>query len=43
MRRHNSLKDWMLSDNWLKVTTIDTYTEGEPLRIIVGGYPDLPG
>jgi len=43
MRTYNSLKDWTLPENWLKITTIDAHTEGEPLRIIVGGYPDLPG
>lgn len=31
------------ADNWLRVTTIDAHTAGEPLRIITDGYPDLPG
>jgi len=38
-----TLKDWHPPDNWLKIDTIDCHTEGEPLRIIVGGFPDLPG
>ena len=25
------------------ITTVDAHTEGEPLRVIVGGYPALPG
>lgn len=37
------MKHWSLPDNWLKITTIDAHTEGEPLRIITGGFPDVPG
>jgi proline racemase len=37
------LKNWSPPDNWLKITTIDAHTEGEPLRIISGGFPDVPG
>ena len=37
------MKNWTPPAEWLKITTIDTHTEGEPLRIIVDGYPDLPG
>jgi proline racemase len=37
------MKHWSPPDNWLKITTIDAHTEGEPLRIIIGGFPDLPG
>ena len=37
------MKHWSLPDNWLKITTIDAHTEGEPLRVITGGFPDLPG
>jgi len=25
------------------ITTLDTHAAGEPLRIVTGGYPDLPG
>jgi trans-L-3-hydroxyproline dehydratase len=35
--------DWQPPDDWLRITTIDAHTAGEPLRIITGGYPDLPG
>jgi len=37
------MKHWSPPDNWLKITTIDVHTEGEPLRIITGGFPDVPG
>ncbi len=37
------MKHWSPPDNWLKITTIDAHTEGEPLRIITGGFPDVPG
>ncbi|NUO82659.1 proline racemase family protein [candidate division KSB1 bacterium] len=34
---------WTPSNNCLKISTIDAHTEGEPLRVIVAGYPALPG
>jgi proline racemase len=37
------LKNWQPPDTWLKVTTIDAHTAGEPLRVITGGLPQLPG
>ncbi|NQT79402.1 MAG: proline racemase family protein [Candidatus Aminicenantes bacterium] len=37
------LKDWSPPDFWQKITTLDVHTEGEPLRIITSGFPDLPG
>ena len=37
------MKHWSPPDNWLKITTIDAHTEGEPFRIITGGFPDVPG
>ncbi len=36
-------KDWTPPNDWCKITTIDAHTEGEPLRIILSGYPELPG
>jgi proline racemase len=27
----------------MRLTTIDLHTAGEPLRIVTGGGPDLPG
>jgi len=41
--RKNSTGKWTPPDNWLKITAIDAHTEGEPLRVIVGGFPELPG
>ncbi len=38
-----NLRDWSPPEHWHKITTIDAHTEGEPLRVITGGYPDLPG
>jgi trans-L-3-hydroxyproline dehydratase len=37
------MKTWEPPQHWLKITTIDAHTGGEPFRIITGGYPDLPG
>jgi trans-L-3-hydroxyproline dehydratase len=34
---------WVPPDHWLRVTTIDAHTAGEPFRVITGGYPDVPG
>lgn len=39
----NKMQCWQPPGDWLKITTIDAHTEGEPLRVIVGGFPDLPG
>jgi trans-L-3-hydroxyproline dehydratase len=35
--------DWNPPNSWLSITTIDAHTEGEPLRVIVSGYPELEG
>ncbi|MFO7891017.1 MAG: proline racemase family protein [bacterium] len=32
-----------IPQNWPKITTIEAHTAGEPLRIITGGIPDIPG
>ncbi|HXV99600.1 MAG TPA: proline racemase family protein [Anaerolineae bacterium] len=37
------MKNWTPPDDWLKITTVDAHTEGEPFRVITGGFPDLPG
>ena len=36
-------KDWRPPDDWTKITTLDLHAAGEPLRIITGGFPDIPG
>ncbi len=39
----NKMTDWTPPEDWLKITTIDAHTAGEPFRVITGGYPELPG
>jgi trans-L-3-hydroxyproline dehydratase len=34
---------WNPSPNWHRITTIDAHTEGEPFRVITGGFPELQG
>ncbi|HUU98775.1 MAG TPA: proline racemase family protein [Phycisphaerae bacterium] len=29
--------------DWQRITTIDAHAAGEPLRVITGGWPDIPG
>lgn len=42
-KRKLKLKEWHPRDNWLKVTTIEAHSAGEPLRIILKGFPKLEG
>ena len=28
---------------WPSLTTIDAHTAGEPLRVVTGGFPEVPG
>jgi proline racemase len=37
------VNDWIPPSHWTRIKTIDAHTAGEPLRIIVGGYPELQG
>ena len=30
-------------EGWIRLTTIDAHAAGEPLRVVTGGYPELPG
>ena len=34
---------WSPPSDWVRITTIDAHTAGEPFRVIVGGFPDLSG
>jgi proline racemase len=34
---------WTPPPSWLKITTLDAHAAGEPLRIITGGFPAIPG
>ncbi|NHJ04121.1 MAG: proline racemase [Candidatus Heimdallarchaeota archaeon] len=42
-KKLSSLANWMPPDNWLKIKTIDAHSAGEPLRIIVSGFPEIKG
>jgi trans-L-3-hydroxyproline dehydratase len=35
--------NWQPPDHWTRISTLDAHTAGEPLRIILDGFPDLPG
>lgn len=37
------MKVWTPPADWLKITTIDAHTGGEPFRVITGGFPEVPG
>jgi trans-L-3-hydroxyproline dehydratase len=37
------MKHWSPPAGWLKITTIDAHTAGEPFRVIIEGFPHLPG
>ena len=37
------MRNWDSPEDWLRITTIDAHTGGEPFRVITGGYPELPG
>jgi proline racemase len=34
---------WEPPSEWRKITTFEAHTAGEPLRVITGGLPDIPG
>ncbi len=34
---------WQPPRDWLRITTLDVHTEGEPLRIILDGFPAIKG
>ncbi len=35
--------EWRPPDGWVQIRTIDAHTEGEPLRVILAGFPELEG
>ena len=35
--------EWNAPADWLRITTIDAHTAGEPFRVITSGFPDIPG
>jgi proline racemase len=34
---------WVPPNNWVKIQTIEAHAAGEPLRVVVGGFPNIPG
>jgi trans-L-3-hydroxyproline dehydratase len=39
----NKLSNWNASEDWQKIKTIDAHAAGEPLRIIIEGFPEIVG
>ena len=37
------LENWQAPEDWFEIQTIDAHTGGEPLRIIISGFPKLNG
>ncbi|MCP5100519.1 MAG: proline racemase family protein [Chloroflexi bacterium] len=37
------MTNWTPPDDWMKITAVDAHTAGEPLRVITGDWPALPG
>jgi proline racemase len=35
--------EWSVPAGWHRLTTLDMHTEGEPLRVILGGFPMVEG
>ncbi len=35
--------NWTPPEDWMRITTIDAHTAGEPLRVITSGFPHIPG
>jgi proline racemase len=40
---HKTLMTWTPGPDWTRITTIDAHAAGEPLRVITGGIPQIPG
>jgi trans-L-3-hydroxyproline dehydratase len=41
--RLDRINKYSVPDDWMKIKTIEAHTGGEPLRIIIDGYPKLMG
>ena len=39
----NRARSWAPPEAWTRLHSIDAHTEGEPLRVIFSGFPDLEG
>lgn len=42
-QKFSQATDWSVPETWQTIRTIDLHTEGEPLRIILSGFPPLKG
>ena len=38
-----ALSEWRPHDDWLRITTLEMHTAGEPLRVVIDGLPPLQG
>ena len=36
-------QNWSAPSGWRRIRVVDAHTAGEPLRVILGGFPALPG
>jgi proline racemase len=41
--RKKALKIWQPPVSWRKITTIEAHSAGEPLRILIDGFPEIKG
>ncbi|MBM4169250.1 MAG: proline racemase [Ignavibacteria bacterium] len=37
------MRSWNPPSHWLRIATLDAHTGGEPLRIVIDGFPELNG
>lgn len=37
------LRRWRAPEGWTRMLAVDAHTAGEPLRVVVGGFPELTG
>lgn len=37
------MNDWQVPSDWLRITSVDAHTAGEPFRVITGGFPEPQG
>ncbi|EHR78859.1 proline racemase [Thermococcus litoralis DSM 5473] len=42
-KKLENLEKWEPPKDWMVIKTLDTHTAGEPLRIILSGFPEIPG
>lgn len=43
MKLLDEMRSWVPPSEWLTITTIETHTAGEPLRIVTSGIPEISG